>query len=91
MYWLQAFYMLYHGPEGLTRIADRTHAMAALTASHVRHVPGVTVGSGAFFDTVHVTVAAPLTADKVNTHTTLAINTANNPYPSRDYLSRHLP
>eukprot|EP00981_Chlorochromonas_danica_P002452 scaffold473_cov159-Ochromonas_danica.AAC.5 len=34
---MAAFYAVYHGPDGLRRIADRVHAMAVYTASALQH------------------------------------------------------
>ncbi|WP_313161460.1 aminotransferase class V-fold PLP-dependent enzyme, partial [Stenotrophomonas sp.] len=42
-----------HGPEGLTRIARRTHRLASILAAALRNA-GVEVG-GDFFDTLHIT------------------------------------
>ena len=50
---MAAMYAVYHGPEGLTRIARRTHRLAAILATALRRA-GITVGGG-FFDTLHVT------------------------------------
>ena len=49
---MASMYAVYHGPEGLTRIARRTHRLAAILASALRAV-GVNVGEH-FFDTLHV-------------------------------------
>ena len=46
-------YAVYHGPEGLTRIARRTHRLAAILAAALGKA-GVNVGPD-FFDTLHVT------------------------------------
>lgn len=50
---MAAMYAVYHGPQGLTRIARRTHRLAAILAAALREA-GVTVG-GTFFDTLHLT------------------------------------
>ncbi len=50
---MASMYAVYHGPDGLTRIARRTHRMAALLASALRGA-GVEIAGG-FFDTLHVT------------------------------------
>jgi glycine cleavage system P protein (glycine dehydrogenase) len=50
---MASMYAVYHGPEGLTRIARRTHRLATLLASALRDA-GVDVGDG-FFDTLHIT------------------------------------
>ncbi|MBB5675858.1 aminomethyl-transferring glycine dehydrogenase [Xanthomonas arboricola] len=49
---MASMYAVYHGPEGLTRIARRTHRLAAILAAALRGA-GVTVGEQ-FFDTLHV-------------------------------------
>ncbi len=50
---MAAMYAVYHGPEGLARIARRTHRLAAILAAALRKA-GIAVG-GDFFDTLHVT------------------------------------
>jgi glycine dehydrogenase len=57
-----ACYAVYHGPDGLRRIARRAHRMAAVLASGLR-AAGVEVVHAAFFDTVLVRV--PGRADAV--------------------------
>lgn len=49
---MASMYAVYHGPEGLTRIARRVHRLAAILASALRS-KGITVGTD-FFDTLHV-------------------------------------
>jgi len=49
---MASMYAVYHGPEGLTRIARRTHRLAAILASALR-AAGVNVGEH-FFDTLHI-------------------------------------
>ncbi|WDM68679.1 aminomethyl-transferring glycine dehydrogenase [Xanthomonas cucurbitae] len=49
---MASMYAVYHGPEGLTRIARRTHRLAAILAAALRSA-GVSVGER-FFDTLHV-------------------------------------
>jgi len=49
---IASMYAVYHGPEGLTRIARRTHRFAAILATTLRHA-GVKVNDN-FFDTLHV-------------------------------------
>ncbi|BAP87253.1 glycine dehydrogenase [Burkholderiales bacterium GJ-E10] len=49
---LASMYAVYHGPEGLRRIALRTHRLAAIFAAGLR--AGGTTVSEAFFDTVRV-------------------------------------
>ncbi len=50
---MASMYAVYHGAEGLTRIARRTHRLAAILAAALRKA-GVAVGDG-FFDTLHIT------------------------------------
>ncbi|KRG69829.1 aminomethyl-transferring glycine dehydrogenase [Pseudoxanthomonas dokdonensis] len=50
---MASMYAVYHGPEGLTRIAHRVHRLAAILASALRGA-GASVGDN-FFDTLHVT------------------------------------
>ncbi|HVI58934.1 MAG TPA: aminomethyl-transferring glycine dehydrogenase [Luteimonas sp.] len=50
---MASMYAVYHGPEGLARIARRTHRLAAILAASLRKC-GVQVADG-FFDTLHVT------------------------------------
>jgi len=50
---MASMYAVYHGPEGLVRIARRTHRLAAILAVALRRA-GVAVGDD-FFDTLHVT------------------------------------
>ncbi len=49
---MASMYAVYHGPEGLTRIARRTHRLAAILAAALR-TAGINVGEH-FFDTLHV-------------------------------------
>ncbi|WP_266169016.1 aminomethyl-transferring glycine dehydrogenase [Dyella subtropica] len=49
---MASMYAVYHGPEGLARIARRTHRLAAILAASLRQA-GHTVGPD-FFDTLHV-------------------------------------
>ncbi|TQM45482.1 aminomethyl-transferring glycine dehydrogenase [Pseudonocardia cypriaca] len=57
-----ACYAVYHGPDGLRRIAERAHRMAAVLAAGLR-AGGVEVVHGEFFDTVRVRV--PSRAEEV--------------------------
>jgi len=50
-----SFYAVYHGPEGLTRIAHRIHRLARALAHGLREL-GHAVADAPFFDTVHVRV-----------------------------------
>lgn len=49
---MASMYTVYHGPDGLIRIARRTHRLAAILAGALRKA-GLTVGPD-FFDTLHV-------------------------------------
>lgn len=49
---MASMYAVYHGPEGLTRIARRVHRLATILAGALRQA-GLTVGPD-FFDTLHV-------------------------------------
>jgi glycine dehydrogenase len=49
---MASMYAVYHGPEGLTRIARRVHRLAAILAGALRRT-GAGVGEN-FFDTLHV-------------------------------------
>jgi glycine dehydrogenase len=48
---MAAMYAVWHGPDGLRRIARRVHAAARVVADAARKL-GLPVGDGAFFDTV---------------------------------------
>jgi glycine dehydrogenase len=50
---MASMYAVYHGPEGLARIARRTHRLASILAASLRNAD-VQVGGG-FFDTLHIT------------------------------------
>ncbi|HEY9566842.1 MAG TPA: aminomethyl-transferring glycine dehydrogenase, partial [Thalassobaculum sp.] len=50
---MAAMYAVYHGPEGLTRIARRVHRLTAILAEGLRRL-GYRLESEAFFDTVTV-------------------------------------
>jgi glycine dehydrogenase len=49
---MASMYAVYHGPEGLTRIARRVHRLAAILAGALRQA-GAHVGND-YFDTLHV-------------------------------------
>ena len=53
---IAGFYAVWHGPDGLRRIADRVHRFAEVFAVGVRKL-GHTLETEAFFDTVTVRVA----------------------------------
>ena len=50
---MASMYAVYHGPDGLTRIARRTHRFTSILAGALGEA-GVAVGD-AFFDTLHIT------------------------------------
>ncbi|KIY91697.1 glycine dehydrogenase [Monoraphidium neglectum] len=58
---ISALYGVYHGPKGLTEIADRVHGLASTLAAGAKKL-GLQVGAAPFFDTVAITVPS---ADKV--------------------------
>ncbi|WP_462379275.1 aminomethyl-transferring glycine dehydrogenase [Pseudomonas sp. Marseille-QA0892] len=53
---IASMYAVYHGPEGLTRIAQRVHGLTHALAEGLRRV-GYTVDTAGFFDTITVTCA----------------------------------
>ncbi len=53
---MASMYAVYHGPDGLRRIAERTHAHTVLLANGLRRM-GYTLVHDAFFDTLAVEVA----------------------------------
>ena len=61
---MASMYAVYHGPEGLRRIAQRVHAYTALLAAGLRKL-GHDVGNEAFFDTLKVKLAGRLKAKDV--------------------------
>ncbi len=50
---MASMYAVYHGPEGLRRIAQRVHGLATVLAEGLRRL-GYQVGADPFFDTVKV-------------------------------------
>ncbi|WP_018718698.1 aminomethyl-transferring glycine dehydrogenase [Arhodomonas aquaeolei] len=50
---IAAMYAVYHGPDGLTRIARRVHRLGAILAEGLREL-GWSVADGPFFDTIVV-------------------------------------
>ena len=52
---IAAMFAVYHGPEGVTRIARRVHRLTAIFAAGLR-AAGVTVETENFFDTITVNV-----------------------------------
>lgn len=68
---MASMYAVYHGPEGLKKIAQRVNRMAAITAEGLKKL-GFTVGAGTFFDTLRVTT--PKAADIVKAAEALHMN-----------------
>eukprot|EP00249_Psilotum_nudum_P016334 c25771_g1_i1 orf=526-3642(-) len=54
---MAAMYAIYHGPEGLKKIAERVHGLASTLSIGLRKFDHVTVNDKPFFDTVKVTVS----------------------------------
>jgi len=52
---MASMYAVYHGPEGLRRIAERIHGFAVVLAVGLRQL-GFDIGSQEFFDTIRVRV-----------------------------------
>ncbi len=52
---MAAMYAVYHGPEGLRRIAERVHGLTVLLAEGLRRL-GFEVAPKVFFDTLHIPV-----------------------------------
>jgi glycine dehydrogenase len=52
-----SLYACWHGPEGVKKIAERVHALAALLARGLKRL-GLAVGTAPFFDTVRVDLDA---------------------------------
>src|SRR6185295_14095094 len=52
---IAGMYAVYHGPEGLRRIAERVHGLAVLLTKGLRQL-GFDIGSQEFFDTIRVRV-----------------------------------
>jgi len=67
-----ALYAAWHGPEGLTQIAERTHAYAVVLARGAQRL-GATVRTSAYFDTVQIGVPGQA-LDVVRTAEGLGVN-----------------
>ncbi len=52
---IASMYAIYHGPQGLRRIADRIHRLTVILATGLKQL-GYSVGSEPFFDTLQVNV-----------------------------------
>jgi len=59
---IASLYGVYHGPEGLRRIARRVHALAAALAAGLKRL-GYDVGHTPFFDTLRVRLKSPAEAE----------------------------
>jgi len=55
---MAAFYGVYHGPEGLKKIARRVHGMAVVTADLLSSAGYKILNDGAFFDTLLIDVSS---------------------------------
>ncbi|MCS4533286.1 aminomethyl-transferring glycine dehydrogenase [Neisseria montereyensis] len=62
---LAGMYAVYHGPEGVKRIANRIHALASAFADAVNGSDGLKVAHAVFFDTVAVDCGDKAKADAV--------------------------
>ncbi len=64
---MASMYAVYHGPQGLKRIAQNVHAAAVLTAKELTS-RGITVTSTSYFDTLSLEVPdAPATVEAAHT------------------------
>ncbi|MBA4149559.1 MAG: aminomethyl-transferring glycine dehydrogenase [Verrucomicrobia bacterium] len=61
---MAAMYAVYHGPGGLTRIAQRVHLMTNVLAAGLKKL-GYQIGSENFFDTLQVKLGATKSVDIV--------------------------
>lgn len=52
---MSVFYAIYHGPEGLRRIANRVHRLTAITAAALK-AKGFAISNSSFFDTLTINV-----------------------------------
>jgi len=62
---MASMYAVYHGPDGLRRIAERIHALAAVLAEGLRRL-GYVVGPEPFFDTIRVRPCAQSATQSVD-------------------------
>ncbi|HAN07008.1 MAG TPA: glycine dehydrogenase (aminomethyl-transferring) [Acidimicrobiaceae bacterium] len=54
---MSGMYAVYHGPKGLTKIAQRTHSIARIVYTALK-TAGLEVASSAFFDTLKITTGS---------------------------------
>lgn len=59
---IASMYAVYHGPEGVRRIAERVHQLTAIFAAGLQCL-GYTIGAEPFFDTVRVELGEKSLAD----------------------------
>ena len=70
---IAGMYAVWHGPDGLTRIARRVHRMAALLAAGATKL-GHTVAHSDFFDTVRIDLAGSTAGKAIGAAKKLGIN-----------------
>ena len=68
-----SMYAVYHGPEGIRRIAERVHQLATLLAAGAERI-GHRVAHDTYFDTVRVELAGRTAADVMTAALTREIN-----------------
>ena len=61
---MAGMYAVYHGPEGLNRIASNIHQLACLLAKNLARL-GFKNSNAAFFDTLKIEIPAPLGIQKI--------------------------
>jgi glycine dehydrogenase len=61
---MASFYAVYHGPEGLRRIAMRVNAFTRMLAQELSKA-GLTVAHENYFDTLHINIGSPATAQAI--------------------------
>lgn len=61
---IAGFYAVYHGPDGLTKIASRIHGLTALAAKGLKQL-GFKIVNQHFFDTLSVDLQGMTTADQI--------------------------
>ncbi len=70
---MAAFYGVYHGPDGLRRIAARVHALTSLLARGLRAM-GLALQDAPFFDTLRVDLGTTLASDVISSAHSYGIN-----------------
>lgn len=63
---MAAFYGVYHGPEGLKKIAGRIHSMTAFSAKLLASKGYTIVNGNGYFDTLHVQLMSGQTSQSVH-------------------------